>query len=354
MSDLVSRNVFIDASIFRNEGFNLEGHKLKALHELGHNSRINVFLTDVTLKEAELLLNETLEDIEEIYLKLKNKIKPFESYLPKSILNSMHSSHGIKIFDLVKLEFQNYLDRISPTVLSVSQVDVSRIFNSYFKKEPPFGAGKKKAEFPDAFSLCSLEDWCERENEKMYVISADKDMEDYCCQSSMLYYLSDLSQFLNLINLEDNSIADKINSWYKENFNILLPIVQKRLKERISAQSIVVEDLSETLISILNIQLNQSIHSTYLPGKYVYAYCWAEVTFEAKGSYPRFQIQKQLGSSWERKVDEYVDFEARWTINCEVEVELENQIQEQLIFSDAWVVGDIELKLEKADKLIVI
>ena len=38
------------------------------------------------------------------------------------------------------------------TVLDMQSVDTEAVFEKYFGKAPPFGDGKSKNEFPDAFS----------------------------------------------------------------------------------------------------------------------------------------------------------------------------------------------------------
>jgi len=355
MSKLITTNVFIDTSIFCREGFNLTGHKLKAIHDLGEDSCIQIFITEIILRELEIHLNEYLDEIklDKLYANLQRKIKSFESYLPENILNNIRLDQHLGIHHSFKVAFQKYLDDIHLIILSVSQVNVSKIFDAYFEKKPPFALGKKKSEFPDAFTLYALEDWCKQENEKMYVISADNDMESYCTESSNLFYLPDLPQFLDLINLERNSISEKVKSWFMTNNDFLLDKVYERLKERILDQSISLESISELVVSVLSAKLDQNIYSTDFLYIYVYAYSKVEVIFEVKGSCPSFYIQNQFITSWERKTDKYIDFKACWTVSCEIEVELKHQTQEEeLVFSGVSVIGDINLRLEDADKLI--
>jgi hypothetical protein len=57
--------------------------------------------------------------------------------------------------------------------------DVKSVFEKYFNKEKPFGEGEKEKEFPDAFALQMLENYCKQNGLRIYVLSADSDMKEY-------------------------------------------------------------------------------------------------------------------------------------------------------------------------------
>lgn len=77
----------------------------------------------------------------------------------------------------------------------------------YFEREPPFGEGKKKSEFPDAFNLIALESWCDEKSCKVYVVSHDSDLKTYCESSKNLLWLERPGEFLELIVLQDETLA---------------------------------------------------------------------------------------------------------------------------------------------------
>ena len=73
-------------------------------------------------------------------------------------------------------------------ILLAMKVDAATVFQKYFQKKPPFGPGKKKEEFPDAFVLTSIEDWCSWKNQKIYVVSTDGDMQSGCGDNGHLLH----------------------------------------------------------------------------------------------------------------------------------------------------------------------
>ncbi len=68
-----------------------------------------------------------------------------------------------------------FCDDLSINVLPIDNVQPAVIMDAYFGTKPPFGEGKKKSEFPDAFAAQALEDWCKAKEQKMVVVSGDGD-----------------------------------------------------------------------------------------------------------------------------------------------------------------------------------
>ena len=74
-------------------------------------------------------------------------------------------------------KLNNGFDSFYQYATAVPDVDVKEIFSDYFNARPPFSStGNKKAEFPDAFILKGIIDYCkENPNETLLVISDDSD-----------------------------------------------------------------------------------------------------------------------------------------------------------------------------------
>ncbi len=70
----------------------------------------------------------------------------------------------------------------------------------------PFGDGKKKAEFPDAFVISALTAWSTENDEPVYVISEDPDLRSVCGDDGPLIHVPSLAAFLELA-LRDEGFA---------------------------------------------------------------------------------------------------------------------------------------------------
>jgi len=355
MSKMLARNIFIDASTFRRECFSLSGHKLGTIYDLGCKGKISIFLTDITLQETRNLLDEFIEDIKLLHLKLSRKLEPFKEILKQSLVDKNDNEEEIaQTLDKIRVSLEDYFEDVDATILPVSQVDSAKIFESYFSQRPPFGDGKKKFEFPDAFSLLALQDWCEENDQKMYVVSADSDMEAYCNSSESLFYLPNLSHFLDLVNSEENLVSEEMRIWLHENQDFLTQKIWLSLQERIKGIDLGIDSQSKIKLSFQDIKLGGQIYSASVEQFLAYAYTEAKVTFTAKGSCPS-TFETDFTSLQTLLTDGCSEFELRWLVNCEVEVEFRREPEiNGLIFSGAWVVGSINLDLESASNIIFV
>ena len=76
----------------------------------------------------------------------------------------------------------------------------------YFERRPPFGEGKKKSEFPDAFVLEALKSKAGRNSESVYAISEDPDFVAACKEHPHLEQLPSIGHFLDLWNVHTDSV----------------------------------------------------------------------------------------------------------------------------------------------------
>lgn len=164
--------VFIDTSVFIQHNY-LEGPLIKQLLDWGRKEYIRILLPEIVFRE--LVKNGNL-DIDAVYEKKKDI---------EVLLNIPSIKPGLKFLaSKPSKEFSKYLketlDKAKCTWLGYPK-DIAAIFSNYFDNKPPFHLTdkKKKSEFPDAFILQILEEWCEENKEKCYVFTRDKGMADH-------------------------------------------------------------------------------------------------------------------------------------------------------------------------------
>lgn len=137
---------------------------------------------------------------------------------------------------------------------------LKKVFNKYFSKEKPFGANGKKAEFPDAFVLASLEKYAKTNNiDRIIVFANDKDITEYKsdCLMSM-----DPNTYLN------DLVTTKI------------PELEQKETERISADISrlyrYLDSKPETLIENINKEIIQFLSD---PTSYIDRFDYAEIDY---------------------------------------------------------------------------
>ncbi|OJW21240.1 MAG: hypothetical protein BGO49_24835 [Planctomycetales bacterium 71-10] len=182
--------VFIDTQVFDSENYNFESRDLKRLRHLASEGLINIKLTSVTLKEIESHVDERATEAFAALAKFRKSV---------AILNPLPNEYQrvLKLGeDRVRALFRSKLSKLlrslNVEVIPVTEVSPDLIMDAYFNKKPPFGDGKKKAEFPDAFAAQALEEWSRRAGQKVIVVSGDEDWKKRCAESENLEHVARL------------------------------------------------------------------------------------------------------------------------------------------------------------------
>lgn len=79
---------------------------------------------------------------------------------------------------------------------------VEEVFNWYFDGDPPFGQGKKKHEFPDAFVLSALDDYNKEHEANIALVSNDGDFAIACKQRRYIAYYSCIEDYIEVFRPE--------------------------------------------------------------------------------------------------------------------------------------------------------
>lgn len=167
--------VFIDTSVFKAENFFAPGNRIHSLGQLAKEGKIKLLTTEITIQEVRSNINS----------KVRESWNAFEK---ESIIFRNHPDIDVwrkstnKKKEIVYLSglFDDYLAKSKTKVLDYTYcTNAEKVFTDYFEKRKPFGEGKKKDEFPDAFVLTSLERYASEVQQSVIVLSIDSDMSEY-------------------------------------------------------------------------------------------------------------------------------------------------------------------------------
>lgn len=191
-------NVFIDTQVFVHNNFNFNNGLFRRLISAVDNKLVTVYLTDVVEKEVELKI---LENVEEV----KNSQRTFIKNA--KILRNLNKYDNVfdieknldSISDCLINQFKQFLKEVDVKIISVEDVSPTLIFEKYFKVNPPF-SGKKKDEFPDAFSLIALQNIFEEKGQKVHIVSNDRDLKYFCENKELFLYEPSLESFFSSLN----------------------------------------------------------------------------------------------------------------------------------------------------------
>ena len=195
--------VFLDTEVFIHANFHYKSARFKSLMTLASTGGITVFLTDLTLREIEANIRSHVDDA-------------VTSIRPKSVLKNSDLSHVKALFDRLDAapiqqelvgQLKEYLKAAKATILPVPPAVLPLVLDAYFEKQPPFGHGKNKAEFPDALVLETLREWCAKNESDMAVVSLDQGVKAACAEDDALHQFDDIAKYLGALFASNEALS---------------------------------------------------------------------------------------------------------------------------------------------------
>lgn len=313
---LKSRNVFVDTQYFCASNLNFSSTAFKELAELANKDRARFFLTSVTVKEVEAHIARGVKEAKTAFEAFREDGRLLRN-LPELSFHSLFA--GFNSEDVEKRlrdKFQSFLKGTRATILDLSGVEPETVFAKYFEKEPPFGEGKKKDEFPDAFAQTALEQWCEANGEQMYVVSADRDWREACQKSRTLISLMKLEEFISLAitDAQAKLAAQAVTLYERE-----LSKVEQAVREEFENSGFYLEDedgdvneVTDTRIELrepLLLEVGEGYAIFHLSVRAEFS---ADVSYEdyGSGSYDHEDKKWMYVPTQEETVEEEANFEA--------------------------------------------
>ncbi|MEZ8314260.1 PIN domain-containing protein [Vibrio splendidus] len=212
---LETRNVFIDTEYFVKSNLNFSSRPFVTLQDLCKRDELRYILTSVVEQEVENKIETSIKDALNALQSFRKKasiLSTIEDPLLTSFFNEVKYEEA---YEKASLIFSQYNKDCNYEYVESDQICTEELLELYFSKLPPFGEGKKKSEFPDAISLLSLESFL-GEGEKIYVISADKDLKNYCEGNQRLISVDSLEKLLDTYNQHTNVRTEKIKTYLNQ------------------------------------------------------------------------------------------------------------------------------------------
>lgn len=235
---LKTRYIFIDTSIFVAANFHYQSSTFRQLVVLARESYLFVHLTPITIGEVKANIHERVEAAHRAVQKCKKEAMVLR-HLPGNTYKGLFIDFDAAVVEQSLVQtFEKFISESRVITIPVSGTSVDQVFSQYFSSSPPFGSGKKKSEFPDAFALAAMIEWSVTKGEKVYVISTDGDMERACEGQESLVFLDSLDKLLNIVAKDDKILA----AFAESAFEHLEPEITKGIIDRFGWLGFMVED----------------------------------------------------------------------------------------------------------------
>lgn len=254
-------NVFVDSSVFIGKNYRYEHPSFVALKDAVLEGRANLLITDVTIKEVKAHIDDDVSNSSQALKKVRGAAKILRNIPTLGDSAIFNDIDRASVSEQLSSQFEQFLADAKAITVPVSDANTQFVFDCYFKNAAPFGEGKKKSEFPDAFALSALNEWAESEHEDVFVVSQDSDMIGIECHFSRLSVVSSLEEFLGKVTsyfeefatlaqqlLEDNLY--EIEGILKAQFQMLGFILADQVGDINETRVTKVGDISAYLISL--------------------------------------------------------------------------------------------------------
>lgn len=195
-STLLTHHVFLDTEVYRQLGHNPENPMLRSLADHIEEDALILHIADITFEEISRQLYEFVGKTAQAMATAQRQLGRWRSRLPEIVRSDVPQFDASVVAEAA---FAKLRDRIlyewSAVMHKATEVNASEVFRTYFARRPPFTAQDSK-EFPDAFVVRELEDWCRANGEKMYVVTKDKAMTEAIRVSNALIPMAGLEDVL--------------------------------------------------------------------------------------------------------------------------------------------------------------
>ncbi|WP_248749637.1 PIN domain-containing protein [Pseudomonas sp. MWU15-20650] len=249
---LQTRNVFVDTEFFVKAGLDFSSKTLESFKEICGAGELNHLTSTIVVREVKRKIGEHIGDAINGVNAFRRKAKILTNSNDEVIKNLFVpfdqkeiEKHAIQVFD-------DFLDDSNTTVVDLSKVDGNEIVEMYFDQQPPFQGGKKKNEFPDAFTLLAVRGAL-KVREEIYVVSEDKDLITFCEENPRFIQIESLSKLLDLYNSHDEDRSKFIKEYIEEHEEEIKQTIKSLIEDADAYNSSTWEDAEVDEFSILGV-----------------------------------------------------------------------------------------------------
>lgn len=198
--------MFLDTQVYRQYGHNPKNGVLQALAERVKAKELVLHYTDITQSEIRRQVIEMAQEVATALRKANKTLHPWRTRLPDLLPNDIPKFDATEVGTAAFDAFQNeFLFPLHPQFHSASAEGSVAVFEKYFAGESTFRARTSK-EFPDAFVVMALANWCKQKKERMYVIGADGAMAEAVEEEKRLLPMKSLEELLASVSATQSPI----------------------------------------------------------------------------------------------------------------------------------------------------
>src|SRR5262249_4389261 len=152
-------NVFLDTEVFDAHQLDFTSPNLRRLVRLTGAGTVHLFLTTVTRGEVLAHLDEKAQEAFKHVKEFRRSPRIMRKVLPPEAMAAIEAVTKEAACVALRKEFDDFVASSKATILPVDKVCPEAVFKKFFEGSAPFGDGRKKHEFPDAFACGAIQGW---------------------------------------------------------------------------------------------------------------------------------------------------------------------------------------------------
>ncbi len=194
--------VLIDTSSYEDIRLSFKGSVFDSLAQLSHEDKITIIGCDVLQREMESHMRESIAQSVNRVNKVQSNFERITADDLGEVTRMLSDINSLKerIFDERKARMDTFFGSVRFENLDLSVVNVQEVLHDYFNKKPPFGEGKKKNEFPDAFVLNAFVSQYNDKLDSTCIISKDQDWQKFIEQFPKVKKFRNIPEFIDFIH----------------------------------------------------------------------------------------------------------------------------------------------------------
>lgn len=195
--------VFVDTCIFESMNFQFSSDLSRAFETACVSAGVRLLMPDAIDREINRHIDEKVALAIESLRTLNRKnpiLRQWDLYPSVTEVRDAEGEFKLRM----RKEWSDFRKRLSCHDLGCDDIDLNQVMNWYDNIDPPFGPGKKRKEFPDAFAISSLLSYAKNTREYISVITFDSDIVAACEGRDNLICFGSLAGFSD--NLLESSM----------------------------------------------------------------------------------------------------------------------------------------------------
>ncbi|WP_426778797.1 PIN domain-containing protein [Pseudomonas aeruginosa] len=249
---LQTRNVFIDTEFFVKAGLDFSSKTIDSFRDICSDGALSHITSTIVVREVKRKISEHINDAINGVKSFRRKAKILTNSENEAIKNLFAQFNSAEIEEHAIQVFDNFLDESNTRIVDLTNVDGNEIVEMYFDQSAPFQEGKKKSEFPDAFTMLAVRSAL-RDREEIYVVSEDKDLIAFCDENPRFLHIESLSKLLDLYNAHDEDRSRFIKNYIDEHEGDIKDRIKSLIEEADAYNSSTWEDSEVDEFSIIDV-----------------------------------------------------------------------------------------------------